>query len=228
MEAFGTSCRTLYCRQRAYRALQGRACALDEKSRAPLRRRGRRPWDAGILERLLQLRAQMPAIGLEKLHVFLLNWCGPHGLACPNMYGRFALAAAAPGKHAGNATRLRRPACARRPFKPRRVSSRSASQFKAGFTKTVLSDGAARWPTCPNCPKMNARAERFNRCIQEEFIAFHKDLLFDGIHAFNDKLPDCLVCFSEERHHYALNLFSPMLFLVQHQQCNMHWRDIKL
>jgi len=31
---------------------------------------------------------------------------------------------------------------------------------------------------------MNAHAERFNRTIQEEFIEFHKDLLFTDIDAF--------------------------------------------
>jgi len=142
--AFGVSRRTLYCRQRAYRALQGRACALDEKGRAPLRRRGRRPWDAGVLERLLQLRAQMPAIGLEKLHVFLLGWCANRaGLLARTCAAALVLAAAVPGKHAGNAARLRHLARACRPFKPRRVSSGSASPFKAGFTKTVLDDAAA-------------------------------------------------------------------------------------
>jgi len=56
------------------------------------------------------------------------------------------------GKHARNATRLWRLARACCPFKPQRVLSDSASQFKADFTKTVLNDVATRWPTCPNCP----------------------------------------------------------------------------
>jgi len=71
-------------------------------------------------------------------------------MAFKDMYSRFVPAAAAPGKHAGNAARLARACC---PFKPRRGLSDSTSPFKADFTKTVLNDAAARWPTCPNCQK---------------------------------------------------------------------------
>ena len=51
----------------------------------------------------------------------------------------------------------------------------------------MLDDGALRWLTYPKYPKMSAHAEHFNRTIQEEFIALHKDLLFEDIDAFNDK-----------------------------------------
>lgn len=37
---------------------------------------------------------------------------------------------------------------------------------------------------------MNAHAERFNRTIQEEFIKFNQDLLFQDLWTFNDKLLD--------------------------------------
>ena len=101
----------------------------------------------------------------------------------------------------------------------------NGSEFKAEFTKVVLDDGAVRWLTYPKCPKMNAHAERFNRSIQEEFIEFHKDLLFEDIQAFNNKLLEYLIWFNESRPHYALDLQSPMQFLKNHHQCNMYWRD---
>jgi len=294
IDAFGVSRRTLYYWQRTYRAAQGKAHALNEGSRAPRRCRSKRPWDVGVFERLVQLRTDMPAIGFEKLRIFLLDWCEARSLHCPSvstirrrarqdvrlrsvrkrppasqrlksqgqrrpkgyvpkapgecvgvdtieihgsglyrgmrryvmtfkdMHSRFALAAAVPSKHASNATRK---VCY--PFKPQRVLSDNGSEFKAGFTQTVLNDGAVRWLTYPKCPKMNAHAERFNRTIQEEFIEFHKDLLFDDIDAFNDKLLDYLIWFNEERPHYALNLRSPMQFLKQQHQCNMYWRNTR-
>jgi len=297
MDAFGVSRRTLFNWKSAYTQSEGKAHALNAKSRAPLRCRGKRPWDAGVFEHLLRLRAQMPAIGMQKLHVFLLDWCEPRNLHCPSvsslrrrarqdvrlaavrkrapastrlrdqgvrrpkgytpkapgecigvdtieihgsglwrgmrryvmtfkdMHSRFALAAAVPSKHAKNATRLWHLARACYPFKLQRVLSDNGSEFKAGFTQTVLNDGAVRWLTYPNCPKMNAHAERFNRTIQEEFIEFHKDLLFTDIDAFNNKLLDYLIWFNEQRPHYALNLLSPMQFLEQHHQCNMYWRN---
>jgi hypothetical protein len=111
------------------------------------------------------------------------------------------------------------------PLITQRVLSYNGSEFKAQFTKIVLDDGAVRWLTYPKCPKMNAHAERFNRTIQEEFIEFHKDLLFEDIDAFNDKLLDYLIWFNESRPHYALGLRSPMQFLSEEHQCNMYWRD---
>ena len=144
-----------------------------------------------------------------------------------DMHSRFALGAALPSKHARHTTKLWHIAKACYPFKPKRVLTDNGSEFKAEFTKTVLDDGAARWLTYPNCPKMNAHAERFNRTIQEEFIEFNKDLLFDDLHAFNDKLLDYLIWSNEDRPHYALGLRSPMQFLAEEHQCNMYWRETK-
>ena len=297
MDAFEVSRRTLYEWKRAYRDSGGNTAALENRSRAPLHRRQRQPWGAGVLEHLVRLRRQMPAIGLEKLHVFLADWCEPRALACPSvstirrvaakdprllpvkqrapvsarmqpqgqrrpkgyspkapgecvgvdtielhgsgrhrgmrryvvtfkdMHSRFALAAAVPSKHAKHTSRLWRMARACYPFKPQRVLSDNGSEFKAEFTKVVLDDGAVRWLTYPKCPKMNAHAERFNRSIQEEFINLNKDLIFEDLHAFNDKLLDYLIWFNEERPHYALGLRSPMQFLAEEHQCSMYWRN---
>jgi len=106
------------------------------------------------------------------------------------------------------------------PFKPQRVLSDNGSEFKAGLTQIVLDDGCA----LADLPQM-PQDERFNRTIQEEFIELNKDLLFQDIDAFNDKLLDYLVWFNKERPHDALNLLSPTQFLKQHHLCNMYWRD---
>ncbi len=41
------------------------------------------------------------------------------------------------------------------------------------------------WWTYPRSPKMNAHVERFNRTLQEQFVDYHTDLLFDDLAAFN-------------------------------------------
>ncbi|MDR1312056.1 MAG: integrase core domain-containing protein [Burkholderiaceae bacterium] len=69
---------------------------------------------------------------------------------------------------------------------------------------------------------MNAHAERFNGTIQEAFAAYHEDLLFTDINAFNDKRLDCLVWFNTEHPHYALGLQPPCEFLKKHYQCNVY------
>ena len=142
-----------------------------------------------------------------------------------DVYSRFALAAAMPSKHAKHTAKLWHIARLCYPFKIERVLSDNGSEFKAAFTDSVTQSGAVRWLTYPKNPKMNAHAERFNRTIQEEFIEIYQDLLFEDIHAFNDKLLDYLVWFNEQRPHYALNLKSPMEYLKIYHQCNMYWKD---
>jgi transposase InsO family protein len=297
LDAFKVSRRTLFNWKRAYLDAGKNTASLENASRAPRRVRSKTHWDAGVHDRLVALRCEMPSIGFEKLHIFLSDWCEPRGLHCPSvstirrvargdkrlipvkqkvppssrmkpqgqrrpkgyvpsapgdcvgvdtieihgagrysglrryvvtfkdMHCRFALAAALPSKHAKHTSKLWHIAKACYPFTPKRVLSDNGSEFKADFTKVVLEDGAARWLTYPKCPKMNAHAERFNRTIQEEFIEHHKNLLFEDLHAFNDKLLDYLIWFNESRPHYALGLRSPMQFLAEEHQCNMYWRN---
>ena len=40
---------------------------------------------------------------------------------------------------------------------------------------------------------MNAHAERFNRTLQEQFVDYHEDLLFDDLATFNRQLADWLL-----------------------------------
>jgi transposase InsO family protein len=300
MDAFEVSRRTLYGWKKAYLQAKGNTAALNNRSRAPVHRRQRQNWDKRVQQHLAWLRGQYPALGFEKLHIFLVDWCEPRGLDCPSvstlrrwaktdkrimpvkhrpapstrikpqgqrrpkgyrpkapgecvgvdtieihgsgiysglrryvvtfkdMHSRFALGAAVPSKHARHTCKLWRIARACYPFKPQRVLSDNGSEFKAEFTQIVLDDGAVRWLTYPRCPKMNAHAERFNRTLQEEFIEFHKDLLFQDLDAFNDKLLDYLIWFNESRPHYALGLRSPMQFLAEEHQCNMYWRDTRI
>ena len=51
-------------------------------------------------------------------------------------------------------------------------------------------------PSHPRSPKMNAHAERFNRTIQEQFVDYHEDLLFDDLADFNQKLADWLLAYN--------------------------------
>ena len=66
---------------------------------------------------------------------------------------------------------------------------------------------------CPK-PKMNAHCERFNRTIQEEFVDYHAHALLEP-QTFNVMLMEYLVRFNTERPHYALELQSPLQFLLQ-------------
>ena len=66
----------------------------------------------------------------------------------------------------------------------------NGSEFAGQFAKAVQAAGIPQWHTFPRTPKMNARCERFNRTLQEEFLDYHEELLFTDLKAFNDKLFD--------------------------------------
>lgn len=67
--------------------------------------------------------------------------------------------------------------------------------------------------TYPRCPKINGFIERANRTLQEEFIDFHLNLLFEDIDEFNRKLMDYLIWYNTERPHRSLNNLTPIDFL---------------
>ena len=58
-------------------------------------------------------------------------------------------------------------------------------------------------PSHPRSPKMNAHAERFNRTLQEQFVDYQEDLLFDDLAAFNQKLADWLLAYNTVLPHHS-------------------------
>jgi hypothetical protein len=71
---------------------------------------------------------------------------------------------------------------------------------------------------------MNARAERFNRTIQESFVDYPEELLFTDLALFNRKLADWLVFYNAERPYHSLSQQSPLSFLLEHQpECQRYY-----
>ena len=75
------------------------------------------------------------------------------------------------------------------------VLSDNGSEFLGHFQQR---GGTRHWWTYPRSPKMNAHARRFNRTLQEQFVDYHEDLLFDEAD-FNRKLADWLLFYNTER-----------------------------
>lgn len=102
----------------------------------------------------------------------------------------------------------------------------NGSEFAGHFAQAAKAAGIPQWHTFPRTPKMNARCKRFNRTVQEEFVDYHEDLLFEDLRAFNDKLFDWLLWYNGERPHHALGLKTPIQVVAQwltHKQCRMCW-----
>ena len=71
---------------------------------------------------------------------------------------------------------------------------------------------------------MNAHCERLNRTLQEEFIDYNINLLFEDITKFNEKFNQYLLFYNEKRVHHAFkNKRSPLEAMLQskHYKINL-------
>lgn len=111
------------------------------------------------------------------------------------------------------------------PVPMRRALSDNGSEFAKHFNRTLQSQGVTHWHTYPRTPRMNAHCERFNRTVQEEFVDYREDLLFDDLAAFNNRLLDWVVWYNAERPHHSLGLRTPLAVLADHcgSECQMSW-----
>lgn len=110
------------------------------------------------------------------------------------------------------------------------VLTDNGSEFKKHFAEKLKELHLTHYHTYPKTPKMNAHVERFNRTIQEEFVDYHAHLLLEP-EKFNVVLMDYLVWFNTERPHYALQMQSPLQFLLEwtstREECNYRWTDTR-
>ena len=77
----------------------------------------------------------------------------------------------------------------------------NGSEFGKDFAKYVKEQGAIHYHTYPKTPQQNARCERVNRTIQDEFMIKYGNLLFHDINLFNKKLDKYLHWYNFERVH---------------------------
>lgn len=105
------------------------------------------------------------------------------------------------------------------PFPFVSVLTDNGSEFAKHFSEEMNRLHLLHYHTYPRTPKMNAHVERFNRTIRDEFLDFHKPLLFKDIHIFNHKLLDYLLWFNTERVHFAFgNKCSPLQFIASQEK----------
>jgi len=110
------------------------------------------------------------------------------------------------------------------PYPLKQVLSDNGSEFKKYFTSLTGKKSITHFHTYPKTPKMNAHCERLNRSLQEEFIDYNLDLLFNDVTTFNTKFKEYLIFYNEKRVHHAFNnKYSPLRFMLQskHYQINL-------
>jgi len=82
MEAFEIKRRTLYQWRKQLREGNHNLESLNEKSRAPRKRR-KRLWPKEVIEEIRRLRSDYPNLGKEKLYPFIKSFCDQRKQSCP-------------------------------------------------------------------------------------------------------------------------------------------------
>ena len=110
------------------------------------------------------------------------------------------------------------------PYDIKNVLSDNGSEFKKYFIREIGKKSIIHFHTYSKTPKMNAHCERLNRTLQEEFIDYKINLLFDDITEFNKQFYDYLLFYNEKRVHHAFkNKYSPLQAMLQsnHYKINL-------
>ena len=116
------------------------------------------------------------------------------------------------------------------PFSIRRVQTDNGSEFYRHFHTATEKLSITHFWNYPRSPKMNAKIERYNRTVQEEFVDWMLDDFALDLEKFNDKLMDWLIWYNTERPHWTLKLKPPMQYLLEMLQLkeaesSMLWTD---
>ncbi|MEK6821255.1 MAG: DDE-type integrase/transposase/recombinase, partial [archaeon] len=89
------------------------------------------------------------------------------------------------------------------PYEIRNVLTDNGSEFKKYLDQLLEANDITHYHTYPKTPKMNAHCESFNGTIQEEFVDYNVNLLFDDTTRFNEKMKTYLEFYNTKRVHYA-------------------------
>lgn len=101
------------------------------------------------------------------------------------------------------------------PYEIKNVLTDNGSEFKLHLSALLTKNKITHYHTYPKTPKMNAHCESFNGTIQEEFVDYHVNLLFDDTTKFNEKLSEYLTFYNTKRVHCAFdNKLAPLEVLT--------------
>lgn len=96
------------------------------------------------------------------------------------------------------------------------VQTDNGSEFHRHFDDACRSMGIAHYWSRVKTPKDNAVNERFNRTLQDEFLAFGN--LTDNTELFNRRLTEWLVEYNFRRPHQALGYLPPINFTFKYHK----------
>ena len=142
-------------------------------------------------------------VQMDTIHLMYTKTDRMYVFTCLDVYSRWAWARAYPKIGAGVGVRFFNYAQKRAPFQFQTIQSDHGPEFSTHFTERI---GTTHRHSRVRRPNDNAHLERFNRTIQTELISS----LRPDVQLINKHLPDYLRWYNEERHHFGLNLETPM------------------
>jgi transposase InsO family protein len=102
------------------------------------------------------------------------------------------------------------------PYEIKNVLTDNGSEFKKHLNALLEKNNIIHYHTYPKTPKMNAHCESFNGTIQEEFVDYHVNLLFDDTTTFNEQMKEYLIFYNTKRVHWAFkNKMTPLEVLAK-------------
>jgi transposase InsO family protein len=102
------------------------------------------------------------------------------------------------------------------PYEIKNVLTDNGSEFKKHLDTLLKESSITHYHTYPKTPKMNAHCESFNGTIQDEFVDYNVNLLFDDTTKFNEKMREYLEFYNTKRVHWAFkNKKAPLDVLIE-------------
>jgi len=109
------------------------------------------------------------------------------------------------------------------PFKIKAIQTDNGLEFEKYFRDYLERKGILHFWNYPRHPQLNAKIERANRTLQEEFLDWNMDLFYN-LEELNRKLMDWLLFYNTKRPHYSLGNIPPLKYLIENLGfSNMLW-----
>ena len=141
-------------------------------------------------------------VQVDTIHLMRKDKTKVYIFTCLDVYSRWAYARAYTSPNTRNAIDFLKRAQAEALFTFEMIQSDNGPEFSTHFTERIPQRHRHSRVRRPND---NAHLERFNRTLQTEF-----DLRWPKVTEINRRLPIYLRWYNEERHHFGLNLETPL------------------
>jgi transposase InsO family protein len=141
-------------------------------------------------------------VQVDTVHLMKPDGTKVYIFTCLDVYSRWAYARAYTSPNTRNAIDFLKRAQAEACFTFIMIQSDNGPEFSTHFTERIPQQHRHSRVRRPND---NAHLERFNRTLQTEV-----DLRWPKVPEINRKLPAYLKWYNEERHHFGLNLETPL------------------